>query len=120
MTSAIDRFQGGARQAQSFVDRNFAEIAFLISSIALLVFAPLKLMIGAFIGYMIHSYREPGLKTSQVVTLENTLYTIVGGMAAVIRLTPAGATAGFVFNAIPLVASAAVGSTLYRFERARS
>jgi hypothetical protein len=100
-----------------FIDKHFAKIAFAISTLVLLIFSPLYLFLGSVAGFALHNSLEPDLRVqdeNQIVTLSNSVFSIVGAVAALIRLLPAGAEAGLIFRAVPLVASFAIGSTAYR------
>jgi hypothetical protein len=108
------RVEASVKQAQSYVEKHFVEIAFLVSTFVMLIFAPAKLFAGALIGYFLHAHIEPQLKTNQKITLMNSIFTIIGAMATLVSLTPAGSGSGFIFHALPFVSSLAVGSTLYR------
>jgi len=102
---------------ENFCDAHFAKIAFAVSTVALLILAPLNLFLGAAVGAGLHYYFEPQLRLKpddKIVTLPNTIFAIVGAMAALVGLTPAGAMGGFLFQAIPFLTSLAVGSTGYR------
>lgn len=94
---------------ESFVDKHFSELALTISAIVLLIFATSNLILGAAIGFIVHHFSEPDLKLApneKVTPLSHSVVAIVGAVAAILR-----------FRAIPLFASCAVGSTLYRATR---
>lgn len=102
---------------ESFFDKHFAKIAFAVSTLAMLILSPLYFFLGTAAGLVISYFTEPKLKlqpTEKIITLPNAVFAIVGATAALLRMTPAGAVSGFIFNVIPLAASMAVGSTAYR------
>ena len=99
-----------------FIDKHFTKIAFAVSTLVLMIFSPLFLFLGAASGLALHYSVEPDLTVrdqNEIVTLCNSIFAIVGAMAALIRMLPAGAAGGFTFQSIPLVASFAIGSTIY-------
>lgn len=100
-----------------FIDKHFTKIAFAVSALVLLIFSPLFLFLGATSGLALHYSVEPDLAVgdpNEIITLANSIFAIVGAMAALIRMLPAGAAGGFTFQSIPLIASFAIGSTIYR------
>lgn len=100
-----------------FVEKHFAKIAFAISSLVLLIFSSLFLFLGSVAGFALHYSLEPELTIqdeTQIVPLPHAIFAIVGAAAAVIRMLPAGAAGGLVFQSIPLIASMAIGSAAYR------
>jgi hypothetical protein len=97
---------------ESFIDKHFAKIALAISMIALAYFAALDLILGLVLGLAISYYAELEIKPDRNVILYNALFAIVGATAAAIRMTPSGAAGGFVFQAIPFVCSAFIGTSL--------
>lgn len=105
-----------------FLEKHFAKIAFAISSLVLLIFSSLFLFLGSVAGFSLHYSLEPELKIkedTQVITLSHAVFAIVGAVAALIRIFPAGASGGLVFQSIPLMASMAVGSAAYRGFKSR-
>lgn len=122
MSKSIEAIHEFTLKAETFIDKHFADIAFTISAIVLAILSPLHVFLGAALGFAIHYFTEPDLrlkKNEKVISLPNTLFAIIGAMAALIRFTPAGATGGFVFKAIPFAASLAMGSTAYRATKSR-
>ncbi len=100
-----------------FIDKHFTKIAFAVASFVLMIFSPLFLFLGAASGLALQHSIEPELTVrdqEEIITLSNTVFSIVGAFAALIRMLPAGAAGGIVFQSIPLIASFAVGSTIYR------
>ncbi len=109
-----------AKPPQSFLDKHFAKVAFAVATFAMLLLAPLHLFLGLAAGMVIQYLVEPNLRltpSDRVITLPNAVFAIVGATAALLRLTPAGSLGGFIFKAIPFLASLAVGSTAYRAAR---
>jgi hypothetical protein len=104
-----------ARETESFLDRNFIKIAFAISTLAMAVLVPMQFFLGAAIGFILHSTSAP-LRYShgEKLTVSETLFTIVGATAALLRLTPAGAAGGLIFQAVPFIGAMPVGFTAYR------
>ena len=104
-------------KVEVFVDQHFAKIAFAISTFALAFFVPLQLFLGAASGLALRIYYEKNFvfnPEDRVVTIPNTVLTIVGATAALVQLTPAGGTGGLLFQSLPIVCSMAVGDTAYR------
>jgi hypothetical protein len=100
-----------------FLDQHFAKIAFAISTLVLLLFSPLYFFLGSAAGFALHQSIEPNLRVrgeNEIITIPHSVFSIVGAVAALIRLLPAGAEGGLIFRAVPLVASFAIGSTVYR------
>lgn len=103
------------KETEPFFDKHFAKIAFAISALALLTIAPIELFLGALAGLWLHSYTKENVDPNgKIITLPNTLFTLVGATAALLRLTPGGAAGGYIFLAIPFLGSLAVGATAYR------
>lgn len=103
-------------QKQSFSEKYFARIALVVSAVALLILAPLDLFLGMAAGFLFDYFSQTPFKRGEdkVVTVPNTTFAIVGMAAALLRLTPAGATGGLLFHTIPFICSTAIGHTLYR------
>jgi len=100
-----------------FIDQHFAKLAFAVATAVLVIFSSFYLFLGAAAGLALHHSIEPNLKVdgeSEIVTISNTTVAIVGAFAALLKIFPAGAAGGLVFQSIPLIASFAVGSTIYR------
>ncbi len=103
-----------------WIDRNFAKIAFTVSTLALLILSPLYLFLGTAAGFALHYSIEPNLILNlddRLITNQDAVFAIVGAFAAFVKRTPSGAVAGFVFQAIPLVMSLGIGSVAYRASR---
>lgn len=99
----------------SFVDKHFLKIAFAVATLALVLIAPLDIFLGAAAGFAFHYYtKQPVDPAEPIITSSHTLFTLVGAIAALIRLMPGGAAGGLIFLAIPSLGSLAVGATLYR------
>ncbi len=102
-------------QEEPFIDKHFAKIAFAVATLALFLIAPLDLFLGVAAGLALHYYtKQPVDPDEPIITVPHAVFTIVGAVAALIRLTPGGALGGFIFLAIPSLGSLAVGATLYR------
>ncbi len=100
-----------------FLDKHLVKIAFAVSTFALMIFSPLSLFFGAASGFALHYSIAPELTVSgekEIITLPNTVFSIVGAVGAFVKVSPAGAAGGFVFQVIPLLSSFAIGSTIYR------
>ena len=104
---------------EPFIDKHFAKIAFAVAALALVAFAPLEFLLGTIAGFAFHYYtKQPVDPNEKIVTLPNAVFTIVGAIAALIRLTPGGALGGLIFLVIPSLGSLAVGATAYRLIKA--
>lgn len=104
-----------SQQIETFLEKHFTKIALAISTLALAIFSPLKLILGIAIGFTYHRFFEPKLlPTDKIVTVTNTLLALIGSAAALLRLVPAGLAGGALFQAIPLLGGIGVGRTLYR------
>ncbi len=117
MAASINNQFSSRLLEEGFLEKHFVKIAFAISTLVLFILAPLHFLVGMALGATIHFYIEPELHlkaNERAVTLQNTLLTIVGAFATLIRLTPAGSGGGFIFRSIPFISSLAVGSTAYR------
>lgn len=102
---------------ESWIDRHFIEVAFAVSTLALFILSPLSLFLGGVAGFALHYSIEPNLEVKaeeRLIGQNETVIALVGGFASLIHLTPSGAAGGIVFQAIPLMASLAVGSIAYR------
>ncbi len=109
------------KQAQpSSTDSHFTKTAFVVSTLALLIFSPLMFILGTIAGFGLHSYLEPNKKMKAgdpIITVPNAVFSIIGAVGAILRWTPAGMLGGFLFQWIPFVSSFAVGDTIYRAVR---
>ncbi|HSX11132.1 MAG TPA: hypothetical protein VLF94_05410 [Chlamydiales bacterium] len=117
MAAAVEVFRAALAPPapEPFIDKHFAKIAFAVSALALFLIAAPELVLGAVIGFALHSYMEPTIGPDEkVVTIANATFTIVGAVAALIRFSPAAAAGGLLFFSIPFFASLAVGATLHR------
>lgn len=106
---------------EPFIDKHFAKIAFAISTLVLLIFSPLVAIFGTAAGLVINFVIDPELKvhpTHKIITVPHAVFAIVGAIAALLRMTPAGSMGGFVFKAVPFIASFALGSVAYRVVKA--
>lgn len=115
--SPISRQRVHDEQELSFVDRNIAEVTFLVSCLAQLILTPLSLILGTIGGYIYHSSSKPDLiiePGEKIITVSNAVFALVGAFAAFIQMTPAGGSGGFVFQSIPYVSSFFIGKTLHR------
>jgi hypothetical protein len=100
-----------------FLDKHLFKIAFAVSTFALMIFSPLSLFLGAASGFALHYSIAPELTLSgenEIITLSNTVFSIVGAVGAFVKISPAGTAGGFLFQMIPLLSSFAIGSTVYR------
>lgn len=124
-TRAIHQSHHLAEKMGQILEDNCAEIAFVLSTIALALFATCSLFFGIILGAALHHIviPQPRLEPNEsILSSFHVTLTIVGATAALIRLTPAGASRGLLFRAIPFFGSLAVGSAIYRtisFLRAR-
>lgn len=101
-------------QAQSFVETHFLKIAFAVSTLALLILSPLQFMLGVPLSLALHYWIAPSTGNEPILTLPNTLFTMIGAVGAFIKCTPAGLVGGTLFQMIPLLSTWAVGNTIYR------
>lgn len=115
-TWVSENLDASAEKVSDFVSKHFAMIAFIASSIVMLCCAPISLGAGLALGAIIQQQIElrykislPETKTGGVM---QATIAIVGAVASVVRLTPAGAAGGIVFQAIPLVCSMVIGASI--------
>jgi len=104
------------QNASQPVDDDFPEIAFTASSVAHFFISPMAFTFGSAAAIAMNYYMDPELRLgarSRVVTIPNTIFSLVGTITALVSLTPAGASGGIAFQAIWLGPYAA-GSTAYR------
>lgn len=103
------------KNVETFIDKNFIPIAFAVSTLALLILSPFNFFVGTAIGLAASYFLSPPEKaTGPVISLTNALFVIIGATGALLTLTPAGSGGGFIFRAIPFLASLAVGNTACR------
>lgn len=108
------------KEETPFLDKHFTKIAFAASTVALFILAPLFLVFGSAAGLAAHWYFEPQLTLKpgeEAITVPHAVLAIVGAVGAVIKLLPAGALGGLVFQVIPLFSYLSIGSAAYRMMR---
>ena len=107
-------------KVEKFVEKHFAAIAFIFSSLLLLGTGPIGFFIGCAAGIAIHRLLSPKLRVQtgeRRIPILNATIAVVGAMAALIQMTPAGLLGGLIFRSIPFLATLIVGSTCYRISR---
>ncbi len=109
MAAAIGKPQ--PKPAETFVESNFAPLAFTASALTLIALRALSFLLGVAAGIAIHHYQWIQAKKDpegRLIPISSATYAIVGAVAALIG------SGGLIFNSIPLLASATIGMTLYR------
>lgn len=104
------------RPEESFMDKHIAKIAFAVASIALFFLSPLVSFLGSLAGFILHYSAEPNLligPEDKIITVTSSVFAIIGALASMIRLTPAGEAGGLIFQAIPFLCSMTIGSAGY-------
>ena len=102
---------------RSFVDKHISEIAFLISTLVQFIFSPLTLMLGMAAGLIYSMQMNPKLelkRDEKVIGVTSAVFGIVGAVASIIKMTPAGAMGGFIFQMVPYISSFMIGTSTYR------
>lgn len=110
--------QSNRATGEPFIEKYLPEIVLTVSSVALLFFSPLALTFGGAATFAAHYYMRPEMKMEakdKVVTIPNTIFAIVGAVAALVSLTPAGRAGGIIFKASVLFGPYAIGTTAYRY-----
>lgn len=99
----------------SFIDEHFAEVAFAVSTLVVFFLQTLSFFFGLFAGFFLHYHFEPErvVAKEEVVTVVHAALAIVAAAAALIRLTPAGAAGGTVFQSISPLFSMSIGSSAF-------
>lgn len=99
-----------------FVEKHLVKIAFAISAVVSLVLAPLTFFLGSAIGFFVRYQLEPNLvvkKEAPLVSIPHALFTIIGAVANLLKLVPAGTSGGFIFKMISPLSSLFMGSFIY-------
>lgn len=102
---------------ESFVEKHFMTIAFAVSSFVLFILSPFQFIVGSAIGIALDCMFQPNLQlesNEKVMTVANTSFLIVGAIATLIKLTPAGRMGGYIFQTVPFLATLVIGDTFYR------
>ena len=103
--------------SERFLNQYSHQIAFTMSSVALLFLSPFTFTFGSTATFAMHHYVHPEMKMrakDKVIAIENVIFAIVGAVATFVNLTPAGNAGGIVFKATVLFGPYAVGTTAYR------
>lgn len=96
-------------------------IAFTASSVACFFLSPLTFTLGSAAAFAMNYYWYPEMRLgerSKIITIPNTIFSLVGTITALVSLTPAGNAGGIAFKAVWL-SPYAMGTTAYRLYKSR-
>lgn len=105
------------QRERSFVDQHISKVTFVVSTLIQFILGPLTLMLGVAAGLIYSVQMNPNLKlkpNEKVVGVTSAVFAIVGAFASIIKLTPAGAMGGFIFQMVPYASAFIIGNTTYR------
>jgi hypothetical protein len=100
-----------------WINQTPIEKVFTISSIALLVLAPLATFLGIVGGLAFRfcfSSNTKLEKTERIIPPSHTLIVLIGAVTAVVKMTPYGKTASLFITAIPFLSPLALGNVCWR------
>lgn len=108
---------GTARSPEtiSFLDENFAKVAFAVAAVSVFFLQTLSFFFGLFAGFFLHYHFEPDrvVAKEEIITVFHSTFAIIAAAAALIKLTPGGAAGGFIFQSIAPLFSTAFGSSAF-------
>ena len=107
--------EGAAKIVGDFVEKNFATISFVASSVFTAMYAPALFVTGAAIGAAMHHNYNPNLKVDaaqeKIITVYHATFAIVAAVATFVTMI---ADASLISSCIPLIFSLGAGSAGYR------
>lgn len=86
------------------------EVAFAVSTVAMLILSPFQFILGSAAGYVWERSKPTPQPNQPILTPAHAAFTLVGAVAALLCWTPVGLLGGRVFHHIPFISSFTVGT----------